>query len=97
MAGRPARPAAPLTAEQAELAERARDLAQQIDQLQQQLLERAGERVDAIAALHDSGLSIRRIAAELGTSGGPVQSALQRRRPAPDPADTPAGAAGARS
>ncbi len=57
-----------------------------IHRLQAQLSREATARAGLIQALHHRGLSIRRIASELGMSAGPIQDAL--RRPVP-PAEPP--------
>jgi DNA-directed RNA polymerase specialized sigma24 family protein len=69
-----------LTAEQRQLVERTRVLAAEIEMLQQRMIVVAGRRAQSISALRDTGLSIRRIADALGTSTGPVETALARAR-----------------
>jgi DNA-directed RNA polymerase specialized sigma24 family protein len=69
-----------LTAEQRQLVERTRVLAAEIEMLQQRMIVVAGQRAQSVAALHATGLSIRRIADALGTSTGPVETALARAR-----------------
>ncbi|MGF1647530.1 MAG: hypothetical protein ACFCVF_11520 [Kineosporiaceae bacterium] len=82
-----------LTAEQRQLVDRTRALAAEIEMLQQRMIVVAGQRAQSIAALRDTGLSIRRIADALGTSTGPVETALARtrRRREADPGGEAAG------
>lgn len=69
-----------LTAEQQALVDQAVDRGAELARIQAQLAAAAAGRAAAILALADSGLSLRRIAAEIGTSIGPVQDALRRAR-----------------
>jgi DNA-directed RNA polymerase specialized sigma24 family protein len=81
-----------LTEEQITLAKTVRSLGAEIDRHQAQISLLARRRAVAIEALHRSGLSIRRVARVVGTSPGPIETALARvRRPATDPHDAENG------
>lgn len=69
-----------LTEEQITLAKTVRSLGAEIDRHQAQISLLARRRAVAIEALHRSGLSIRRVARVVGTSPGPIETALARVR-----------------
>jgi DNA-directed RNA polymerase specialized sigma24 family protein len=69
-----------LTPEQRDLVDQAVTLGGELARIQAELAAAAGARSAAVLALADSGLSLRRIAAEIGTSIGPVQDAIRRAR-----------------